>query len=306
MSRRWVTYVVGALVTVVWVAIAGIGGPYFGRVGEVASDEQAAYLPSSAESTLVQKQLAAFFGDDTIPAVVVAERVGGLTADDLAWLGARSAELSGQVEAITGGVSPAIPSADGEAAQMFVGLSADEELRVSVAALRRALEGAPEGLAIYVTGAAGLSADLGDAFGGVDGLLLLVAVLAVLVILVAVYRSPLLPVMVLLAAMSALCAAVMVSFYLAKAGVFKMSGQVRGSSSSSSSGRPRTTRCCTSRVSGRRYATANRPGRRPRPPGRDRWGRSSPPAALSSPGCCACCCRTSPRTRPWARSPPWA
>ena len=81
---------------------------------------------------------------------------------------------------------------------------------------------------MYVTGAAGLSADLGEGFAGIDGLLLLVAVAAVLIILVVVYRSPLLPLMVLLAAMSALCAAVVTNFYLAKAGVFKINAQVQG------------------------------------------------------------------------------
>ena len=227
-TRRWSRLLAGALLTVAWLAVAGIGGPYFGRIGEVSTNEQASYLPSSAESTQVQKRLSEFLGDDSIPAVVVAERAGGLTADDLAWLAAQSTGLPDQVEAAGSGVSPAFTSEDGMAAQIFVPLSLDTEVRDSVADLRAALDGSPEGLAVYVTGAAGLSADLGAAFGGVDSLLLLVAVLAVFVILVAVYRSPLLPIMVLLAAMSALCAAVLVNFYLAKAGVLKISGQVQG------------------------------------------------------------------------------
>ena len=49
-----------------------------------------------------------------------------------------------------------------------------------------------------------------------------------LIILVVVYRSPLLPIMVLFAAVSALCAAVVTNFYLAKAGVFKINAQVQG------------------------------------------------------------------------------
>ena len=59
-------------------------------------------------------------------------------------------------------------------------------------------------------------------------MLLVVAVAAVLVILVAVYRSPLLPIMVLLASMSALCAAVLTNFYLAQAGILKINAQVQG------------------------------------------------------------------------------
>ena len=227
-SRRWVRPVVGLVLTIAWFAVAGLGGPYFGRIDEVAVNDQASYLPSSAESTQVQKRLTDFFGGDTIPAVVVAERAGGLTIEDQAWLAAQSATLPEQVPAISGGVSPALPSADGMAAQIFVPLSTSADVTVAVADLRASLDGAPEGLAVYVTGAAGLSADLGNGFAGVDGLLLLVAVAAVLIILVVVYRSPLLPIMVLFAAVSALCAAVVTNFYLAKAGVFKINAQVQG------------------------------------------------------------------------------
>ena len=227
-SRRWVRPLIGLVLTLLWVAVAGLGGPYFGRISEVATNDQSSYLPSSAESTQVQKRLTDFYGDETIPAVVVAERAGGLAPEDQAWLAAQFTQLPEKVDAIPGAVSPAILSEDGMAAQMFVPLSADVDVRLSVGELRTALGGVPEGLQVYVTGAAGLSADLGNGFAGVDSLLLLVAVLAVLVILVVVYRSPLLPVMVLLASMSALCAAVVSSFYLGKAGVFKINGQVQG------------------------------------------------------------------------------
>lgn len=226
--RRWIRPLVGLVLTVAWIAIAGLGGPYFGRISEVSVNDQASYLPSSAESTQVQKRLTDFFGDTTIPAVVVATRAGGLTVEDKAWLQEQSGRLPQEVSAISGGVSPAIPSEDGEAAQIFVPLSTGADVRAGVAELRTSLEGAPEGLAVYVTGAAGLSADLGEGFAGVDWLLLVVAVTAVFIILVVVYRSPLLPIMVLLASMSALCAAVATSFYLAKADVLKINAQVQG------------------------------------------------------------------------------
>ena len=143
-SRRWVRPVVGLVLTIAWFAVAGLGGPYFGRIDEVAVNDQASYLPSSAESTQVQKRLTDFFGGDTIPAVVVAERAGGLTIEDQAWLAAQSATLPEQVPAISGGVSPALPSADGMAAQIFVPLSTSADVTVAVADLRASLEGAPE------------------------------------------------------------------------------------------------------------------------------------------------------------------
>jgi RND superfamily putative drug exporter len=194
-TPRWVRPVIGLVLILVWIGVAGIGGPYFGRISEVSVNDQASYLPSSAESTHVQKRLTDFFGGSTIPAVVVAQRAGGMTAGDLAWLQAQSTQLPKQIPAISGGVSPAIPSSDGEAAQMFVPLSTSADITAGVAELRKGLEGAPQGLSVFVTGAAGLSADLGEGFAGVDWLLLVVAVAAVLVILVAVYRSPLLPIM---------------------------------------------------------------------------------------------------------------
>lgn len=100
---------VGLVVTLAWFAVAGLGGPYFGRIDEVAVNDQASYLPSSAESTQVQERLTDFFGDDTIPAVVVAERAGGLTAEDQTWLATQSAKLPQQVPRHPRGCLPGHP-----------------------------------------------------------------------------------------------------------------------------------------------------------------------------------------------------
>ena len=86
----------------------------------------------------------------------------------------------------------------------------------------------PVKLQALVTGPAGFSADLSAAFGGIDGLLLLVAVAAVLVVLVLVYRSPFLPLIVLLSSMVALCAAVLVNVALARSGAVMINGQIQG------------------------------------------------------------------------------
>ena len=58
----------------------------------------------------------------------------------------------------------------------------------------------PTGLAAYVTGLGGVFADFVVAFGGIDGILLGVALSVVFVILLIVYRSPILPIAVLLTA----------------------------------------------------------------------------------------------------------
>ena len=80
----------------------------------------------------------------------------------------------------------------------------------------------------YVTGPAGLAADLTAAFGGIDGILLLVALGAVFVILLIVYRSLLLPIVVLLTSVFALCAAILLVFGMAKAGWIQLNGQSQG------------------------------------------------------------------------------
>uniref|UniRef100_UPI0015F0810C MMPL family transporter n=1 Tax=Pseudonocardia pini TaxID=2758030 RepID=UPI0015F0810C len=86
----------------------------------------------------------------------------------------------------------------------------------------------PADLSVHVTGPAGLAADLSAAFAGIDGLLLAVAAGVVALILLIVYRSPLLPILVLLSAGLALCLAVIAVYLLADAGVITLSGQTQG------------------------------------------------------------------------------
>src|SRR5699024_10546452 len=101
-------------------------------------------------------------------------------------------------------------SEDGKAVQVFVPLDAEGEIAENVETLRTALtDGAPEGVTAQVTGPAGFTADLTEAFAGIDGILLLAALGTVLVILIVVYRSPILPFVVLFTSLFALCAALM-------------------------------------------------------------------------------------------------
>ena len=74
----------------------------------------------------------------------------------------------------------------------------------------------------------GLIADLGAAFAGIDGLLLLVALSAVLIILILVYRALVLPFVVLFTSISALALAGGVVYLLAKNGVLPLNGQSQG------------------------------------------------------------------------------
>ncbi|MBB5830487.1 MMPL family transporter [Brachybacterium aquaticum] len=217
-----------ALLIVGWLALAGVGGPYFGRVDEVSSNDRTAYLPESSEATRVAQLAPEFTGSDAIPAIIVITSPTAIDAESSAAIEQATADLA-QLEQVRGDISPPITSEDGLAVQVFVPLDAETDLAEATTAIRAELEAdLPPGLTGYVTGPAGFSADLAEAFAGIDGLLLGVALAAVLLILVVVYRSLLLPAVVLATSMSALCAALLLIWHLAAADVLLLSGQTQG------------------------------------------------------------------------------
>ncbi|KTR42703.1 membrane protein [Curtobacterium oceanosedimentum] len=224
---RFLRVVLPALVILAWLVVAGIGGPVFGKISEVATNDQTSFLPASADATRVQERATEFRQASGAPAIVVLERDGGLTRDDLA-AADRIAEDLGARDDVQG-TSPVIPSEDGDAAEIVATLTEGADTGDGVTAIRTTVDDAlPAGVAGYVTGPAGFTADLTAAFAGIDGLLLGVALAAVFVILVVVYRSPLLPFLVLGTATFALCASILVVYALAKAGVVTVNGQVQG------------------------------------------------------------------------------
>lgn len=227
MPTRWLRIGIPVLLVLIWLVGGSIGGPYFGKVDEVATNDQSSFLPSSAESTQVQQRLAEFTGGESIPAVVVVTGEGKLTASQLTEITTLTKTVEG-VEGV-GQLSPALPSDDGAAVQLFVPISTTGNVADTVAAVRSAIDAAlPADLHAWVTGPAGFTADLVAGFLGIDGLLLAVALGAVFIILVIVYRSPLLPVLVLLTSTFALCVALLTVWWLAKAGIFVLNGQVQG------------------------------------------------------------------------------
>ncbi|MFT4214464.1 MAG: MMPL family transporter [Microbacterium sp.] len=225
-TPRWLRVILPAALIVAWLAVAGVGGPYFGKVDEVSSNDQTSYLPASADATRVQALLGDFHDSTAIPAIVVFTGEETLTDDQLAQLGDA---LDGAAQTMDADASPLIPSDDGYAAQASVRIPDGDEVAAAVSALGDALRAAaPDGVEVFVTGPAGFTADLVTAFSGIDGLLLGVALLAVLVILILVYRSLLLPVAVLSTSLFALCAALLTVWWLAKWEILLLSGQTQG------------------------------------------------------------------------------
>lgn len=235
VPRRWVRILIPTVLLLVWFAAAAIGGPTFGKLSSVSSNDQASFLPASAESTVAIDWQKKFSDSGAIPAVVVI--VSDTTIDrselgEYAKLGERLGEVEGVQKPDSGQsttVAGPIPSEDGYAVEFIVPISEDAGLRDTVGGLRAVLaDDLADGVTGYVTGPAGLTADLVNAFGGIDGLLLLVAGGAVFAILLLVYRSIVLPILVLLTAVFALSAAILVVYAFASWGWISLSGQSQG------------------------------------------------------------------------------
>ncbi|BCO35735.1 MMPL family transporter [Mycobacterium heckeshornense] len=217
------------MILLAWLAIGGLGGPYAGKLAKVATNDAAAFLPASAESTRAGELAKAFDGVRSLPAVIVADRADRrLTATDTAFLeaAARSVPTSA---GIVGPVSPPVISADGEAAELVAPVSASADPTPAVKAIRDVFSNnTPAGLRVLVTGPAGQIADLSKAFGGIDTTLLLVTALLVTVILLVVYRSPMLPLIVVISAVLGLSLASSIVYALAKTHTVTLNGQSQG------------------------------------------------------------------------------
>lgn len=227
---RWLRIALPVALIVAWLAVAGAGGPLFGRISEVSKLDLAAFLPDSAESTKVQDELPAFIDTDSISALVVYESKSGKLSEavvaDITKSTARLDDIDGIAKSSI--MQPTI-SDDKKSALVVVPVGVEAEVADVVGEMRAELaESSIESTSHFVTGPAGFSADLNEAFSGIDGLLLVVALAVVFVILVIVYRSPILPIIVLMTSLLALAAAILVVFSLAKSDVVTINGQVQG------------------------------------------------------------------------------
>ncbi len=237
-------------VLLAWFALAGVGGPLVGRLSEVQKNDNASFLPKSAESTEVSTLAAKFSSTNALPYFVVIERPTGLLPADSAAVGRFIAGIPSLPFEIPGyslgsylaqgqGPTTAIPSQDGKALLVPVLLDAQKAAE-TIGSSSPLFEGAkalkasaattltPSGLAVYVAGPGGVLADFVTAFAGIDGILLMVALSVVFFILLVVYRSPILPIAVLMTAVFGLAAAAMVIYPLAKNDTIGLNGQSQG------------------------------------------------------------------------------
>lgn len=119
--RRWV---VPALLVVVWLAVGGPLSSFQGQLANVAVNDNAAFLPATAESTKVNEIQPRFADAAIIPAIVVYERASGITPEDLAAAQDDVAQL-GELDGLVAEIPPPVASQDGQALQVIVPLDAN-------------------------------------------------------------------------------------------------------------------------------------------------------------------------------------
>ncbi|MFF2041509.1 MMPL family transporter [Kitasatospora sp. NPDC058170] len=228
-ARRRTRLLIPLALLVVWLGLGGAFGSYAGKLSQVSTNDRAAFLPRSAESTEVARLGAGFQTAAALPVIVVWESRDGAVGPGQRAAAERALRAAAGVPGATGQVSPVVPAEDGRALQGVVQLRSDLGHGVgdSIRDIRELAQQVPD-TTVGLTGPAAIGADLGSAFAGIDGLLLGVALGVVLLILLAVYRAVLLPLLVILGAVFALGIACALVYVLADHGAVRVDGQVQG------------------------------------------------------------------------------
>src|ERR687887_2224744 len=214
---RWTKWAVLAA----WVVVLIVAGPLAGKLKGAEKNDASASLPKNAESTRVVDLAKRFTPSDAVPAVVVYERDGAVSAADQAKVAADVRRFAGIDN--TGGpaVGPVLAK-DGAALQVIVPIKAgnkgSEAIDPAVKQIRAIVRdgNSGSGLRAYVTGPAGYSTAFSDALMGIDSNLVYITAAIVIVILLLTYRSPVLWLLPVVCVVIALTAAPAVIYLLAR------------------------------------------------------------------------------------------
>ena len=254
---------IAILVTIAWLMLSGISGPLFGKLSTVQKNDNSKFLPDGVESNKAAVKLEKFTtgAKGEFPTLVLflgdvnPEKIAGANVfvnslgtkplvDDK---GALIKDKSGKEMKILisdylfkNGQVGAFPSQDGKALLGNLPLDSTKAtsqlptdkpaLPAVITAIRYyASEFAkPNNFITHTTGLGGLFADLFGAFGGLDSSLLLTTGGVIALILIIVYRSPVLWILPLFTAMTALTLAGAVIYTLAKHNIITLDGQSQG------------------------------------------------------------------------------
>ena len=243
-----------AIVAIIaWLAIGGFSGPVFSKISSVQENDNSAFLPESAESTIASEVIVKFQDQDSdlIPTLILLEGAVSPSANPQTFAAINQYAQTLPTKMVPEANKPlsyylapgvpltVIPSQDGKAAlisfqidSVASGESIGKEpaLPLIVEFMREDLKATfePQSVDSYVTGPGGIFADLFGAFGSIDTTLLLTTLGVVSIILILVYRSPLLWLIPLLNAVFALTFATFIVYHLAKNDVIDLNGQTQG------------------------------------------------------------------------------
>ena len=230
------------IVLVAVLALTAIMASFSAKLTSVQNNEASSWLPESAESTQVLEELSETVDPNDIPTLVVYQRDGGLTEDDLAQIEADGPEIAAidgvtdqgvltpaaaEAAAAQGAPVPTLVSDDGEVAYLYFVLNfgtngwndipdAADEIR-GIATL--------DGGQVHLAGYGGQAADSAEAFEGIDTNLIFATLAVVIVILLFTYRSPILWLLPILCAVSANFIATGLVYLLAKYADLTVNGQ---------------------------------------------------------------------------------
>src|SRR5918992_2546119 len=163
----------------------------FERYSDAEKNRTVDYYPEKADSIQLLERIEEFPSGERFAAVVVYRREGGLTQQDRAAIAQDRREL--QDVATQGRPPPPVISRDGTTALNVVPFKPTGESEVvtsSVDGVERAIDDAPPGLQVEITGSAGFASDAIDVFESINGTLLLATGTLVLLLLILIYRSP--------------------------------------------------------------------------------------------------------------------
>jgi len=241
-----------AIISIItWLAIGGFSGQAFSKISNVQENDNSAFLPESAESTEASKLIVKFSDQslDLLPTllIIVGDVNPATNPEKFADINAFAQGLGSKVLPESnkplstyfapGAPIQAIPSQDGKAAlinvqidSVIAGENINDEpaLPLIIEFIREEMKRDLASLDSHVTGPGGIFADLFDAFGSIDTTLLRTTLIVVAIILILVYRSPILWIIPLFTAATALGLGTMIVYYLAKADVIDLNGQTVG------------------------------------------------------------------------------
>jgi putative drug exporter of the RND superfamily len=238
MDRVW-TVPAGRLgkwvVLGLWLVVALALGPLQPRLQGSTENDPATFLPEGADSRAVLELVEERFASGrTVPALVVWQRDGGLSAADRQAIAGQVAELQSLGPVVSplepGAEAQGLVSPDGSTAVAIVPLASDtiEEIEPAVESVRSVVGEGKGGLASWVTGPAAVSVDAVEIFGSIDGTLLLATTVLILVLLLLIYRSPVIALVPLLVVALSYVAAAGLVYLLVSQGWLQVNGQTTG------------------------------------------------------------------------------